>query len=34
MSEEREKIVLRALEDYKNGRTKSVGNIDSYLNSL
>lgn len=34
MSKQREKIALKALEDYKAGKTKSVKNLGSYLASL
>jgi predicted DNA-binding protein len=34
MSEKRERIALKALEDYKNGRTKVLDNIDKYLDNL
>lgn len=34
MSKEREKIALRALDDYRKGKTKKIDNIDEYLNSL
>lgn len=34
MSEEREKIALKALEDYKSGKTKVVDDLDNYLTSL
>lgn len=31
MSEKREKIVLKAIEDYNGGKTKALDNIDKYL---
>lgn len=34
MSEKREKIALKALEDYKSGKTKVVDDLDSYLTNL
>jgi predicted DNA-binding protein len=34
MSEKTEKIASKALKDYKNGKTKVMGDIDSYLNGL
>lgn len=34
MSEKREKIALKALEDYKSGKTKAIKNVDSYLHGL
>jgi len=34
MSEEREKIALKALEDYKSGKTRAIDNIDDYLSDL
>jgi len=34
MSEAREKIALKALEDYKSGKTKVVDNLDNYLTDL
>lgn len=34
MSEEREKIALKALEDYKSGKTKGIDNLDNYLTNL
>ncbi|HZJ18474.1 MAG TPA: hypothetical protein VFD45_02545 [Patescibacteria group bacterium] len=34
MSEEREKIALKALEDYKSGETKAIDNLDNYLTNL
>lgn len=34
MSESREKIALKALEDYKNGKTKAIDNVDDYLAGL
>lgn len=34
MSKKREKIALRALDDYRKGKTKKIDNIDEYLNSL
>ncbi|MBU0998623.1 hypothetical protein KJ570_03780 [Patescibacteria group bacterium] len=34
MSEEREKIALKALEDYKSGKTKVIDNLDNYLANL
>jgi predicted DNA-binding protein len=34
MSEKTEKVVSKALEDYKSGKTKEIGNIDNYLNNL
>ena len=34
MSEEREKIALKALDDYNSGKTKEMRNVDSYLDSL
>ena len=34
MSEKREKIALKALQDYKTGKTKEIKNIDAYLNQL
>ncbi|KKQ92518.1 MAG: hypothetical protein UU16_C0004G0026 [Candidatus Woesebacteria bacterium GW2011_GWA2_40_7] len=34
MSEEREKIALKALKDYKSGKTKVVDNLDNYLANL
>lgn len=34
MSKKREEIALKALEDYKNGKTKAIDNVDNYLDSL
>ena len=34
MSRQREEIALKALEDYKAGKTTSVKDIDSYLANL
>jgi len=34
MSEEREKIALKALEDYKSGETKVIDSLDNYLTNL
>lgn len=34
MSEEREKIALKALEDYKSGKTKTIADLDNYLTNL
>jgi len=34
MSETREKITARALNDYKKGRTKKIEDIDKYINNL
>ncbi|KKQ74391.1 MAG: hypothetical protein US96_C0033G0008 [Candidatus Woesebacteria bacterium GW2011_GWB1_38_5b] len=34
MSRQREEIALKALEDYRAGKTTSVKNIDSYLADL
>lgn len=34
MSEKREKIALKALDDYEHGRTKEIGNLDKYFDSL
>jgi predicted DNA-binding protein len=34
MSEKTEKIALKALEDYKNGKTKAINNLDNYLANL
>ena len=34
MSEKKEKIALKALEDYNNGKTKAIDNLDDYLASL
>ena len=34
MSEQREKIALKALKDYKLGKTKALKNINDYLISL
>ncbi|KKQ26099.1 MAG: hypothetical protein US62_C0019G0026 [Candidatus Woesebacteria bacterium GW2011_GWA1_37_8] len=34
MSEKREKIALKALEDYKAGKTTSVENFDDYLENI
>ena len=34
MSEKREKIAIKALRDYKKGKTKEIGDIDKYLNNL
>ena len=34
MSEKREKIALKAVEDYKKGKTKLLGNVDKYLDNL
>lgn len=34
MSEEREKIALKALEDYKSGKTKTIDDLDNYLTNL
>lgn len=34
MSEEREKIALKALEDYKRGKTKTIADLDNYLTNL
>ena len=34
MNEKREKIALKALEDYKNGKTKAIDNLDNYLADL
>lgn len=34
MSEKTEKIALKALEDYKNGKTNKIENIDDYLSNL
>ena len=34
MSEEREKIALKAIKDYKSGKTKVLKDIDKYLAGL
>jgi predicted DNA-binding protein len=34
MSEEREKLALKALKDYTSGKTKVLKDVDDYLNSL
>lgn len=34
MSEKTEKIALKALEDYKNGKTRKIDNIDDYFSNL
>ncbi|MFH1970950.1 MAG: hypothetical protein ABIJ05_01005 [Patescibacteria group bacterium] len=34
MSEGREKIALKALEDYKSGKTKVIDNLDNYFANL
>ncbi len=34
MSEKRERIALKAVEDYKKGKTKVLDDIDEYLASL
>jgi len=34
MSEKTEKVVSKALEDYKNGKTRMVDNLDNYLSNL
>ena len=34
MSEKTEKIALKALEDYKSGKTKAINNLDNYLANL
>jgi len=34
MSEKREKIALKALEDYRKGKTKAIDNIDEYFANL
>ena len=34
MSEEREKIALKAIKDYKSGKTRVLKDIDDYLASL
>lgn len=34
MSEKKEKIALKALGDYKNGKTKVIDNLDDYLTGL
>jgi len=34
MSEKREKIALKALEDYKSGKTRAMDNVDNYLAGL
>lgn len=34
MSEKTEKIALKALEDYRNGKTRKIDDIDKYLDSL
>ena len=34
MSEKREKIALKALEDYKSGKTKAIDNVNNYLAGL
>ncbi len=34
MSAKREKVTLRALADYKKGKTRAIKDIDSYLDSL
>lgn len=34
MSEGREKIALKAINDYKAGKTKALRDIESYLESL
>lgn len=34
MSEERENIALKALEDYNSGKTKAIDNLDNYLSNL
>lgn len=34
MSEKREKIALKALEDYGAGKTKSIKNFNDYLDNL
>jgi len=34
MSKQREKVALKALMDYKKGKTKAIKDIDSYFDSL
>ncbi len=34
MSKRREKIALKAIEDYKSGRTKPIKDLDKYFNDL
>jgi hypothetical protein len=34
MSEQREKIAQKALEDYRTGKTTTVENVDDYLANL
>jgi len=34
MSEETERVALQALEDHKQGKTKQIGDIDEFLDSL
>lgn len=34
MGQKREKIALKALEDYKKGKTKILRDLDNYLESL
>jgi len=34
MSEKTEKWFPKALEDYKNGKTRMVDNLDNYLSNL
>ncbi len=34
MSAKTEKIALQAVEDYKNGKTKEITNIDKYLDEI
>lgn len=34
MSEKTEKIAIKAIEDYKNGKTHKIGNIDNYFSNL
>lgn len=33
MSEKRENIALKALKDYRSGKTKAIDNVDDYLAS-
>jgi hypothetical protein len=34
MSEKAEKIALKAIEDYKNGKIRKIDDIDKYLNAI
>ena len=34
MNDDNEKIALKAIEDYKKGKTKKINNINTYFDSL